>query len=60
MFAILKFNDETFSHGIAPISYSWNTSNQNVLTLNLGSKISGEPQINALATKVARNALVVF
>jgi len=43
MFAILRHNEETFSHGIAPISYSWNSSNQNVLSLNLATKVSGEP-----------------
>jgi hypothetical protein len=42
MFAILKHNEETFTHGIAPISYNWNSSNQNVLALNLPNKIGGE------------------
>ena len=60
IFAILKHSDETFSHGIAPISYSWNSSNQNVLSLNLVTKVSGEPSMNALATSVGRSALVVF
>jgi len=61
MFAILKHNDETFTHGIAPISYNWNSTNQNVLALNLPNKLGGgESTSNALATMVARNALVVF
>lgn len=60
MFAILKHNEETFTHGIAPISYSWNSSNQNVLALNLPNKIGGESSSNALATTVARHSLVVF
>ena len=55
MFAILKYKDETFTHGIAPISYSWNSSNQNVLSLNLPQK-SGE--MNALATMASRGSLV--
>ncbi len=61
MFAILKHNDEAFTHGIAPISYNWNSTNQNVLALNLPNKLGGgESASNALATMVARNALVVF
>jgi|LauGreDrversion4_2_1035121.scaffolds.fasta_scaffold13347_2 hypothetical protein len=35
LMAILKFNEETFTHGIAPISYSWNISNPSVIQLNL-------------------------
>ena len=35
MIAILKHNEETFTHGVAPISYSWNISNPNVLHLSL-------------------------
>jgi len=33
--AILKFEEETFTHGIAPISYSWNVSSPSTLQLNL-------------------------
>lgn len=29
--AILKFHEETFTHGIAPISYSWNASSPSTL-----------------------------
>jgi len=60
MFAILKHNDETFTHGIAPTSYNWNSSNQNILALNLPNKLGAESTSNALATTVARSALVVF
>lgn len=35
---ILKYNQETFTHGIAPISYNWNSSNPVVLSLNLPTK----------------------
>lgn len=28
---VLKFHDETFSHGIAPVSYHWTSSNENVI-----------------------------
>ena len=38
LIGILKYHDETFTHGIAPISYQWNTSNPGVLSLNYPSK----------------------
>lgn len=38
MLGILKYQQETFTHGIAPISYAWNCSNPNVLQLNFPSK----------------------
>ena len=41
MIAILKYNEETFTHGIAPISFNWNISNSNVLQLNLPQKSEG-------------------
>lgn len=28
---VLKYQDETFSHGIAPISYDWSSSNEEIL-----------------------------
>lgn len=31
LIGVLKYKDEQFTHGIAPISYSWNVSNPNVL-----------------------------
>lgn len=31
LIGILKYNDETFTHGLAPLSYAWNVSNPNVL-----------------------------
>ncbi len=37
MFAVLKFNEETFTHGVAPISYSWNSSNHNILAVTYPS-----------------------
>ena len=41
LIAILKYNEETITHGSAPISYSWNISNQNVLSLNTPHKAEG-------------------
>jgi len=38
MIGILKYYQETFTHGIAPISYSWNCSNPNILSLSIPSK----------------------
>ena len=36
--AVLKFNEEYFNHGIAPISYNWNCTQTRVLSLDLPSK----------------------
>lgn len=33
--AVLKFNSEYFTHGIAPISYSWTSNDGRVLSLDL-------------------------
>lgn len=33
MNAVLKFGKENFIHGIAPISYSWNSSNTRIVTI---------------------------
>ncbi len=54
MFAVLKFNEETFTHGIAPISYSWNSSNSNILGITFPSTpmVSNEPPSTALATNL--------
>ena len=42
MIGILKFNEETFTHGVAAVSYNWNISNPHVLKLNLpAGKIQG-------------------
>jgi hypothetical protein len=38
LIAILKYNLETFTHGLAPISYNWNCSNPNILTMQLPTK----------------------
>mmetsp|Transcript_27408 Transcript_27408/g.20561 ORF Transcript_27408/g.20561 Transcript_27408/m.20561 type:complete len:254 (-) Transcript_27408:492-1253(-) len=38
MIAILKYNSEIFSHGVAPISYSWNCSNLNIVGIQLPIK----------------------
>ena len=35
---MLKFHDEYFNHGIAPISYNWNCTQARVLNLDLPSK----------------------
>jgi hypothetical protein len=36
--AVLKFNEEYFNHGIAPISYNWNCTQSRVLNLELPTK----------------------
>jgi hypothetical protein len=36
--AVLKFNDEYFNHGVAPISYNWNCTQSRILNLDLPSK----------------------
>jgi hypothetical protein len=36
--AVLKFNEEYFNHGIAPISYNWNCTNPRAVNLELPSK----------------------
>jgi hypothetical protein len=28
---VLKYNDEMFTHGIAPISYKWSSDDENIL-----------------------------
>ena len=38
MMAVLKYGEELFHHGIAPISYSWNCTEARVLALELPSK----------------------
>jgi hypothetical protein len=49
MIGILKYYQETFTHGVAPISYNWNCSNPNILSLNFPSK-SDIKQSSALTT----------
>ena len=36
--AVLKYNQEYFHHGIAPISYNWNCTTPRVLHLDLPTK----------------------
>jgi len=38
LIGVLKYRDEYFSHGIAPISYSWNCSQSHILQLQFPSK----------------------
>ena len=38
MIAILKYGKESFTHGVAPVSFQWNTSNPSVLQLNYPQK----------------------
>lgn len=38
----MRYNNETFSHGIAPISYSWNSSHQSVLKSFLPQDITDQ------------------
>jgi len=38
MIAVLKYGDELFHHGVAPISYSWNVSEGRVLNLDIPTK----------------------
>jgi len=35
----LKHNNETFTHGVAPLSFSWNCSDFNILKPYLSSKV---------------------
>ena len=37
---VLKYDNEYFNHGIAPISYAWNCSSSRVLTLELPHDVS--------------------
>lgn len=56
MFAVLKYNEEIFTNGLAPVSYSWNSSNHNVLAITFPSKPlqSDEPPSTALATSTSQ------
>jgi hypothetical protein len=38
MMAVLKFGEELFHHGIAPVSYSWNATEGRVLALDIPTK----------------------
>jgi len=38
MMAVLKYGEELFHHGVAPISYSWNVTEGRVLGLDLPTK----------------------
>ena len=38
MMAVLKYGEELFHHGIAPISYSWNCTEGRVLALDIPTK----------------------
>jgi len=51
LIGILKYQQETFTHGIAPISYSWNCSNPNILSLSFPSKTDIK-QSNVLTTSL--------
>lgn len=45
--AVLKYNNEYFNHGIAPISYNWNSKDGRVLALELpGENQSGYSLLN--------------
>jgi hypothetical protein len=48
LLAILKYQNQTFTHGIAPISYAWNVSNPNILSIST-PQITGSKEV-ALAT----------
>jgi hypothetical protein len=53
MLAVLKYNDEPFHHGVAPISYNWNVTESRVLNLNIPTK-----QELAQAHGMARNLVM--
>lgn len=53
LIAILKYNAETFTHGIAPISYNWNCSNPNILSMQFPSKT------NLTSTSALTSALMM-
>jgi hypothetical protein len=39
LIAILKYENENFSHGIAPLSYNWESSDSRVVSLQLPGEI---------------------
>ena len=57
LIAVLKYNNELFTHGIAPISYSWNCSNPTILQLSLPAKSNEASLATSLimASKNIRN-----
>ena len=57
MIGVLKYHDEYFTHGLAPISYSWNVTNPTTLGLSLPSKsdMPGTNNILAVNQKVRHN-----
>ncbi len=59
LIALLKYQNEYFTHGIAPISYAWNCTSPTILSLSLPAKsdITGGVLQNSLimASKKIRN-----
>lgn len=55
MIAVLKHNEEQFTQGIAPISFNWNVSNQNVLQLYLPHKMEGALKLVIANKKIRDN-----
>lgn len=58
--AVLKFNEEYFNHGIAPISYNWNCTNPRAVNLELPTKQELAAQLGidsqfAMTQKVIRD-----
>jgi hypothetical protein len=55
--AVLKYNNETFSHGIAPISWDWNCSHSNILKPHFPTDFDqvAQQQPHHVQTKVIRD-----
>lgn len=53
--AILKFNSEYFNHGVAPISYNWNTTSSHILSLDQPTKEDHGPSSLIMTSKKIRD-----
>ena len=58
MMAVLKYGDELFHHGIAPISYSWDVSEGRVLALDIPTK-QELAQVHGVATNLVMTSRMV-
>lgn len=53
--AVLKYQNEYFNHGIAPISYTWNSNNARVLDIELPQEGAASSLIQK-SKKIRNNA----
>ena len=56
--AVLKYGEELFHHGIAPISYSWEVSDGRVLALDIPTK-QELAQVHGVATNLVMTSRMV-